>query len=766
MRMELSFVKVLNTSISAGWLILVVLVLRLLLKKTPKWVHCLLWAMVAVRLICPVSIESMFSLIPSPETVPEIYTVLEGQTRQYDAVLTIVGNSLYPQPVQITTGNSIDRVQVQDVIWTLVWVAGMALMGVYAMISYFRVRHRVKASVEEEKGIWVCDYIDMPFILGLFRPRIYLPSEMAKQDRAYVLAHEKAHLKRKDHWWKPFGFLLLSIYWFNPLSWIAYICLCRDIEMACDEKVIRDLGLEGKKAYSSALLNCSVQRNLVAACPLAFGEVGVKARVKSVLRYQKPAFWVMVISALICIAVAVCFLTDPVAPGKLTLEKVQELAEKGDGLDWKDFEDYPYTDVGSGLYVYRYEIDETFALCVGGPSLDDKPSYVNLIAGEEQIDIRSGDLEDFVAEYTGSPVKTDPVPISELDENDRPVGNSVFTSGANCNMGLDIPKQWEYEIREDADYMSLAFRPEEADEGWIKLQFWHQGFGVCGTGLEQKQIQIGNYIATAGYYDGSKDWSFMVFEGVPGSYVVMRENADSWWAEYEDQVMEILATAKLAQGMKTQGEIQAIAAVVLADVEAREKENAEGKVAVVMGEPHYMAYFHGDVGLWEVGLYFLIDSSPRAEIWLDPQGNVVDYENWHINLYAEDVSKTGLTLVCEQYGLIPGDSLGSPMELMTGAPYWLEVWNGSSWEMLPGIPEEMVWTTEGWIINRNDTTHWNVNWGSLYGALESGTYRIGKNVYKGNRPGQYTHQNYYAVFRVFDVDLGTVTVEGPENLAP
>lgn len=673
--MELSFVKLLNTSISAGWLILVVMVLRLVLKKAPKSIHCLLWAMVAVRLMCPVSIESVFSLIPSAETVPEIYLTLEGEARQYGAVLTVVGNSLYPASVQIPVGGSIDRVQMQDLFWTVIWLVGLGVMALYALVSYLRIRARVRASVVLEENIRLCDYIDTPFILGLISPRIYLPSAISPEDRSHVLAHERAHIQRRDHWWKPLGFVLLSIYWFNPLIWLAYILLCRDIEMACDERVIRDLDVDGKKAYSRALLGCSVRGPLIAACPLAFGEVGVKERVKTVLNYKKPAFWMVAIALAVCAVVAVCFLTDP---------KVEE---------------------------------------------------------------------------TTPEVQTDPVPISELDENDRSEGNGVFLGGQNYNMWLDIPAGWQYELCDDYDNMGIAFRPETVEEGWVKLVFMPQGIAMCGTGLEISKI---GELTTYGY-DG-QEWNLACFTGLPGCYAVTRENADAWWPEYKDQALQILSTARLAQGMKTQAEIQQIAAVALADVaQLAQKESIGTKIAVILGEPTYMAHFHGDTGLWEVGLYFLADSSPRAVVWIDTQGNVVEHEDWHINLFADDVSPTGLTLVCEQYGVIPGDGIAGLMDLMTGAPFWLEVWNGSGWEMVPAIPEETVWTTEGWRINRNDTTRWNVGWEYLYGELESGTYRIGKNVSKGNRPGEYAHQNFYAVFQILDVDPDTAVAEEQES---
>ncbi|WP_455580573.1 M56 family metallopeptidase [Dysosmobacter sp.] len=305
------FVELLNTSISASWLILAIMVIRVIFKRMPKAVNCVLWGLVAIRLICPFSIESSLSLIPSAETIPEEILYMEG-AQQHDPVYF---DGIVMPEVQETVGevvgSTVSQVQTFDVLGTLVWLAGMAVMLLYVLVSYLRLRHRVMVSINERDNIWVCDRIDSPFILGIFRPRIYMPSNMEEAQAAYVIAHEQAHLNRRDHWWKPLGFFLLTVYWFNPLIWVAYILLSRDIELACDEKVVRSMEMADKQAYSEALLVCSVNRRMIAACPLAFGEVGVKARVKSVLNYKKPAFWVFVGSVIICVVVAVCFLTDP-----------------------------------------------------------------------------------------------------------------------------------------------------------------------------------------------------------------------------------------------------------------------------------------------------------------------------------------------------------------------------------------------------------------------------------------------------------------------
>lgn len=306
------FIKLLNMSISAGWLVLCIIALRLILKKAPRWIMCLLWAMVAVRLVCPFSLESALSLIPSAETVPE--EIIYSENPEIHTGIEYFNSTVNPIISEELAPSSESRVNPIEIIAkaaSVVWGAGMAVMAVYAAVSYTKIRKRVGEAVEEERGVWICDRVDTPFILGLFRPRIILPSDMGDGDREYVIAHERAHISRRDHIWKPLGFFLLTVYWFNPLIWIAYILLCRDIEASCDEKVIKNLGEGAKKPYAEALINCSVQRRMISACPLAFGETGVKGRVKSVLSYKKPAFWIIIVAIVACIAAGVFFLTDP-----------------------------------------------------------------------------------------------------------------------------------------------------------------------------------------------------------------------------------------------------------------------------------------------------------------------------------------------------------------------------------------------------------------------------------------------------------------------
>jgi len=307
------FLKLLNLSISASWLVLAVLVLRLVSKRSPKWMNVLLWGMVALRLMLPFSIESALSLIPSAETLsPEVVrfdpapTITSGVEFIDNAVNPSLSESFAAAPLA-----SVNPLYVWTYLAGWVWLIGLGAMLLYALVSYLRLRRRVSVSLCVRENIYLCDAISSPFILGVVKPRIYLPSGLDEVQRQNVLSHERAHLARRDHWWKPLGFALLAVYWFNPVLWLAYALLCRDIELACDERVIRTMDESAVKTYSTVLLACSIPRKAVITCPLAFGEVGVKERVRNALHYKKPAFWIVVASAVVCIVVAVCFLTNP-----------------------------------------------------------------------------------------------------------------------------------------------------------------------------------------------------------------------------------------------------------------------------------------------------------------------------------------------------------------------------------------------------------------------------------------------------------------------
>lgn len=316
-----AFIKLLNMSIAAGWLVLAVILLRLVLKKAPKWVNPLLWGVVALRLVMPFSVESVLSLIPSAQTVSTVPAGIQSQPEAVrpviDSGVRFIDNAVNPVISQAFVDAPSPEAVAEPVlraadVAAIVWVAGLAALLLYAAVSWLRLRSRVSTAVRLRDNVYQSEFVSSPFVLGMFRPRIYLPFAIDSADAEYVIAHERAHIARRDTWIKPIGYLLLCVYWFNPVMWLAYVLLCRDIEYACDERVVSAYTPAERADYSEALLTCSVKRAHIAACPVAFGEAGVKGRVKRVLSYKKPAFWIAAAAVAAVVVVAVCFLTDPV----------------------------------------------------------------------------------------------------------------------------------------------------------------------------------------------------------------------------------------------------------------------------------------------------------------------------------------------------------------------------------------------------------------------------------------------------------------------
>lgn len=366
------FLKILNMSISASWVIIAVLLIRLLLKKTPKWVNCVLWGIVALRLVMPFSFESVFSLIPSSETINRDVSykstpaINSGVSAFDDAVNPIIEKSFVEQPRY-----SVNPLQILLLILSVVWLIGIAIMFIYTAVSYFKLRKKISNAVLLNNNIYQSENVTSPFVIGIIKPKIYLPFNIDPANIDFVIAHEQAHIKRRDYIIKPIGFVLLAIYWFNPLVWLSYVIFCRDIEFACDEKVVKNFNREQKADYSNALLHCSINRKSLIACPIAFGEVGVKHRIKSVLNYKKPAFWVVIIAVVAVITVSVCFLTNPVSKNTFTknnllydlgaesyddIEKVEFMFDEYDNYTGELFKITKLKDIEKlGDYTYSYD---------------------------------------------------------------------------------------------------------------------------------------------------------------------------------------------------------------------------------------------------------------------------------------------------------------------------------------------------------------------------------------------------------------------------
>ncbi len=310
--MDALLLKLMNLSIAAGWLILAVILLRLIFRKMPKWCCCLLWSLVALRLLCPFTIESNLSVQPSADPLPQ--DLFYAATPVIDSGIPAIDEAINPkleESLAPAPGASANPSQIWGFLLSCQWVLGIGVMLLYALFSYLRLHLKLRTATLLRGNIYESEYAPNPFVLGVFRPKIYIPYNLAPNDLPYVIAHEKTHLQRKDHWWKPLAFFLLAVYWFHPLVWVAYILFCRDMEAACDESVIKSLSMEGRKAYSVALVNCSLSKRVFAMCPLAFGEVGIKTRIKGILRYKKPALWLSIAAVVLCLVVGIVFLTKP-----------------------------------------------------------------------------------------------------------------------------------------------------------------------------------------------------------------------------------------------------------------------------------------------------------------------------------------------------------------------------------------------------------------------------------------------------------------------
>lgn len=363
------FAELLNISLTASWLALAVIFIRLLMKKTPKWVTCILWSLVGIKLFLPFSIESPLSLIPNKEPLPvaNIYNTISSVLDNSYNLNVESGSQIFDAfvgtAIRETSSESVLKSNLSII--ACIWLMGVAGMIIYSIISYHRINKKVKESAILKDNIWLSDYIETPFIMGLIKPQIFIPSNINETDIEYVIAHENAHIKRKDHWWKPLGFLLLTIHWFNPILWVAYILMCKDIESACDEKVIKDKGIEMKKAYSNALINCSMPKKMISACPLAFGETAVKSRIKSVLNYKKPALWLIIISLVICVVVGIGFLTNqPYKADEKLDNAISELILFETSRSYFSVEDYAITQ-GEGHVLFGEERSENSVTVYG-----------------------------------------------------------------------------------------------------------------------------------------------------------------------------------------------------------------------------------------------------------------------------------------------------------------------------------------------------------------------------------------------------------------
>lgn len=773
------FLKIINMSISASWLVLAVLILRILLKKAPKWVSVLLWGIVAIKLICPFTIESSVSLIP--DSVGSGKLISEWADNYIDDIDIYHPDSIYydaaigagREPISDGEGGyyvvtkhdqlgepaTIENTVIP--VLSIVWVAGIILLALYTAISYWRLRSKVDTAVRYKDNIYQSENVSSPFVFGIIKPLIYLPFNMNGQDLEHVVAHEQAHIRRKDHWWKPLGFLLLTIHWFNPLMWLAYVLLCRDIELACDEKVIKEFSNEQRADYTQALVTCSVNRRMIAACPLAFGEVGVKERVKSVMNYKKPAFWIVVLAVIFCLGVAVCFLTNPkqdsymlriVIPAGSQEEFVYSDEEvstiknsikiwSGDGLGDTEVLLSPVNKTTETGYTATYlthgmpvefdaKRDTWFKVGVNmqNPTNEDVIVYVEV----ENVEVR-------ISEESIPDSVTFEAEILEIHEGYFLVEPVVGSWELNSADKIEIPMKnmspspepvvgdilkIEYDGQLQETYPAKISNPysisvvEEAETWALIPMVMVNGTLYLDTGYES------TIEARCGVMDGE------ITSQVHGSQRPTIDNQSNFGSGYGYQYGATEGTIEIYMD----GEWR-----IFATEEVRQEiQFPTNEETITYNGKEYKKSELCDATLQWLEL---TEQERMLSSYFPPEFMIFE-ETWGIELRVENVTPTGATIKCTQSG---GEPTG---ELQTGGWYILETWTQEQgWIEAPCFAE-VGWTQEAWMIPMNDTCEWEVNWEWLYGTLSEGKYRIGKDITDFRGTGDYDNAIYYAEFKI------------------
>ncbi len=786
------FLKVLNGGAAASWAVIAVILARLLLKKAPRRLVCLLWVVVAIRLVLPATLESPVSLIPSaqvinPESMYDHAPVITSGVEFIDNAL----NPVYTESFRANELASVNPLQVWTAIAANLWFLGMAAMGLWALISYLRLKKRLKSAIPDGSGICVCDGIDTPFILGLLRPVIYLPPELDAENRTHVLAHERAHLARRDHWWKPLAYSLLTVFWFHPMLWVAYVLLCRDIELACDERVIASMGAAEKKGYSTALLQCSIHRRAITACPLAFGEVGVKERVKSVLSYKKPAFWVIVVSIVLCAVVAVCFLTNPVTytpeiryngvlyireganqqtipQNAIPVGKLQTGIVKSHDHPTEDFQAVNLKEeyAGSDLFLYETEVDLEpvqilYAQCPSGGYLPFRLRTPNALIAE----LSRQPLDIWVSVTTDNTLETEQLQGDRLIAMEMALESLRYAQFCPGSISTEAvyPAAIQFDRRdESANGIELLCQ----ENGQWTLTVQDQDYGPSVWLLPETMLtddlenQLSRYYNRAEYgnqvFDNSQSDDdlqkvqilYLTFSRDAFKMTLGIPHGDSTWEWEEIQPGvddEFLACRFRPPGVE-KGWINLYYHpddTVMVHLPAGIQDQItflSGVKATTMtpldGDHWSVMQIHTTKGI-------LLAAVEDADGWWPKHGatatsilgSVTLYENGK-NLLAEG-NFLGIHLGVKDVsptGLTPVCQQDGTLveQLSTGAFFSIERYEEGVWTPLE-TRQSPIFTTEAWGLNRGTSAEWVHHWAWLYGELPPGRYRICKS-FSGKLP--------------------------------
>lgn len=734
--MKVLFFNMLNASLHGSIVIMAVLALRLALKKAPRAAFCLLWLMAGIRLVLPFTIESRMSLQPDVPGFAQVQQEEIWGDRAGDLTLTAPPDQIMdaqtpalpqqtdgqeaplPEDAQVFVSDDAVTDHKQHTVdygaaaaW--IWAAGMAALLGCSAWSYWKLRYHVREAVRQADGSWECSGLDTAFVLGLFRPRIYLPGGLSDRDRELILAHERAHIARRDHWIKPVGYLVLMLHWFNPLVWVAYACLCRDIEMACDERVVKSMDVAARKDYSRALLSCSSRRVGIAACPVAFGEVGVKQRIRSVLNYRKPGFWVMVAAVVAVVFVVVCLMTSPAArvdaDSLLNYENAIELVENRKIV------------IGTR---YRQNINGTISVCKA-----DGDSLARVLEDAGWQDRLVGKSHDGFTAYVDFQLTGD-------------LKVRIFDNGhADVILGEEIR---HYRISKSAYEEAEALLSDATGED-VRAASEEMNAPVWNLTMSVKNIGTGGLTVVftqSGSFPGSATGRLQY----GSEYRLERWNGSTWEAVPYALEGEFGWTM-LAYGI----ELNTAAAQ---DIDWRwlYGELSPGRYRITKGVTLF--FEAGNSQDADFTAEFYLDGSSDFDISL----GTATPDTWGMTLEVEDVTASGLTLVCRHGG-------EESNEIITGEAYTLYKKEGGGWVPVPMVQDDAVWQAIAWLVNLNGETRWQVDWEWLYGELPDGVYCLEKQFIRAGENSENEYLDLYLPFAVGAAQTGENTTDEERYLA-
>lgn len=724
------FLELVNMSITASYLIVAVVILRLVLSKAPKWIRGILWGFVGIRLVVPFSFESMFSLMPDSSLISmqnsnvatgtDAGALPEGLDFSMGVEATLQGIEVTGVDAPAVEISSLGDASFITVI-AIVWLIGLVAMLVYCAVSYLRLHRRMSDAVIYRGGkyaVYQSEKVASPFVLGFFAPKIYLPYKMDAADMDCVIAHEKAHIARKDHWIKPVAFIILAVYWFNPLVWLAYILLCRDIELACDEKVIKEMGVENKKRYSEALLKCSVPERMISACPLAFGEVGVKKRIVNVLNYKKPAFWIIIVSLILCAVVAVCFLTNPK-------------------------ETTPYSDDESvDLVNVAEEGPESFETNTSVQTLKSPPTMTlqdSLSSTLNFLDVESGTYSwSYSADSSGEMV-------------------SMEASGAFPTVAVKGKEDEWIQVR---DYNGIDYAPYHASFDVDPDRLRIREYDLLELGDMEPEV-LAEYTLEDVYfmelrprriYEVTAEWdedSHKDFYG-EATYIFATDNYAINDTEMEGEEQAVIIQATIKETMPDTADKICISSdtadfpgafVVRIPEDVYNKDTLQGGQQIMLSMKDTGEMYDEHLPLYEA---LVIRVRPVDEANTSGEGGTTS----RINLLAvvdtpweyEVNTLDGVDLVMEKYSATGGDleivnQFGK--ELEGGQWFTIQREIEGKWYNLDYLYDTIAFEDIAYILPDDETTILPITWEWIYGELPEGEYRVVTKVHDYRAPGDF-----------------------------